>query len=274
MSRDDSTPEVDFSPTPRQSSWWIFALIGLVGGFLSGMFGVGGGIIMVPALVIFAGFTQRMAAGTSLAAIIPTAAVGSLSYALTDNVDWLAAVVLAVGAVLGAQLGSFLLSRLSTSFLLWVFVGLQATLIVSLWIVIPIREQHVDWNLGMLALLVAVGLFTGILSGMLGVGGGLVVVPILISVFGASDLIAKGTSLVMMIPGALSGTIANSRRGFVHLRGALIVGIAAALLAPFGAFVARAIDPRLGNILLALLLTFAAIRMVMSHLRSRRTADQ
>lgn len=274
MSRTEAITGPTLPPTPQQNSWWVFALIGLVGGFLSGMFGVGGGIIMVPALVIFAGFNQRMAAGTSLAAIIPTAAVGSLSYALSDNVDWLAGAVLAVGAVLGAQLGSYLLSRLPTNLLLWVFVALQAALIISLWIVIPVRDQHVEWNYWMLALLLAVGLFTGILSGLLGVGGGLIVVPVLISVFGASDLVAKGTSLVMMIPGALSGTLANSRRGFVHVQGALIVGVAAAALAPFGAIVARTIDPRLGNILLALLLTFAAVRMVIAHLRSRRNVDQ
>lgn len=267
-------PALENHASPQHTGWWVFALIGVGGGFLSGMFGVGGGIIMVPALVIFAGFTQRMAAGTSLAAIIPAAAVGSISYALSDNVDWLAGAVLAVGAVLGAQLGSFLLSRLSTDFLLWVFVALQAALIVSLWIVIPVRDQHVEWNVGMLALLLVVGLFTGILSGMLGVGGGLIVVPILISLFGTSDFVAKGTSLVMMIPGALSGTLGNSRRGFVQLQSALIMGVSAAVLAPFGGLVARAIDPRLGNILLALLLTFAAVRMVMSHVRSRRNVDR
>ena len=99
--------------------WIWFIIIGLVAGFLSGLFGVGGGIIIVPALVIAAGFDQRLASGTSLAAIVPTATVGVISYATTGNVNWIAAVILAIGSVVGAQIGSHLLSRLPKRVIQW-----------------------------------------------------------------------------------------------------------------------------------------------------------
>ena len=93
---------------------------GLVAGLLSGLFGVGGGIILVPALVQL-GMPQRLAAGTSVAAILPTAIVGSLGYALAGDVDLIAAAALAVGVVIGAQIGSLLLAQLSREVLFWSF---------------------------------------------------------------------------------------------------------------------------------------------------------
>lgn len=252
----------------------MLALIGLVGGLLAGMFGIGGGIIMVPAFIIFAQLSPKLASGTSLAAIIPTAAVGSISYTVAGHVDWLAAAVLAVGAAAGAQIGTYLMSRISTGLLLSIFVTLQATLMVSLWVVVPQREVLVTWNLGLLALVLVLGTVTGILAGLLGVGGGLIVVPALIALFGESDVVAKGTSLVMMIPGAISGTIANVKRGFVDVRAALIAGVVAAAVTPLGALIAHAIDPRLGNILLSLLILFAAVRMVRDYLRRRREVQR
>ncbi|WP_348665970.1 TSUP family transporter, partial [uncultured Microbacterium sp.] len=69
--------------------------IGLLSGFLSGLFGVGGGTVIVPLLVLLLGFDQRRAAGTSLAAIVPTSAVGVISYAVHGSVAWIPALLLA-----------------------------------------------------------------------------------------------------------------------------------------------------------------------------------
>ena len=87
--------------------------IGVAAGVLSGMFGVGGGIVMVPALVVLAGFGQHRAHATSLAAIVPIAVVGALVFGRADAVNLLAAVALAAGSLLGVQGGTRLMDRLS-----------------------------------------------------------------------------------------------------------------------------------------------------------------
>ena len=107
----------------RSRSWIRIILIGFATGYLSGIFAVGGGVIMVPALVAFAGFTQRQAAGTSLAAIIFPAAAGVVTYVTHGYINWLAAGLLVAGSVVGAQIGTYLLSRLSTRIIRWAFVG-------------------------------------------------------------------------------------------------------------------------------------------------------
>ena len=87
--------------------------IGLGAGFASGLFGVGGGVVIVPALVGFAGFDQHGAHGTSLAAIVPIASVGAATFALSGDVDLPIALLLAAGSLVGAQLGARIMMRSS-----------------------------------------------------------------------------------------------------------------------------------------------------------------
>ncbi len=244
--------------------------IGLAAGLLSGLFGVGGGTVIVPMLVLLAGFGQRLAAGTSLAAIVPTATVGVISYAASDSVAWIPALILAAGAVLGAQVGTWLLPRLSQTVLRWGFIGFLAIVIVNLFIVIPSRDAELELTLLTGVLLGLVGIVTGVLAGLLGVGGGIIVVPALIMLFGTSDLVAKGTSLLMMIPTAISGTIGNFRRHNVDLFAAILIGAAACTTTALGAWVATLLDPFAANVLFAAFLAFIAIQMAVRTIRARR----
>lgn len=259
------------APRPRDTRFFLTcAGIGLLAGALSGLFGVGGGTVIVPFLVLFLGFDQRRAAGTSLAAIVPIATVGVISYALHGSVAWIAALLLAAGAVVGAQIGTWLLPRLSLTVLRWGFVGFLVAVIVSLFIVVPSRDAELalTWLSGIL--LVVVGVATGVLSGLIGVGGGIIVVPALMVLFGTSDLVAKGTSLLMMVPTAVSGTIGNVRRSNVDIAAAAIVGVAACTTTALGAWAATLIDPFTGNVLFAAYLAFIAVQLGLRARRGRR----
>src|SRR5690606_22597297 len=133
--------------------------------------------------------------------------VGVISYAMSGSVAWIAALILAAGAVVGAQIGSRLMPKISQKALRWGFVVFLLIVLVSLFVVIPSRSAvfELTWLSG--AGLVLVGMLTGVIAGLIGVGGGVIIVPALMMIFGTSDLVAKGTSLMMMIPTAVSGTI-------------------------------------------------------------------
>ncbi len=90
----------------------IMALVGIVGGVVSGLFGVGGGLIFVPLLVLFLNFNPHLAIGTSLAAIVPTAVVGAMRHAREGMIDWKTALILVVFATAGAWLGAGLSLKL------------------------------------------------------------------------------------------------------------------------------------------------------------------
>ena len=107
------------------------AIIGAAAGVLSGLFGIGGGVVMVPALVM-AGLTQHRAAATSLAAIVPIALVGAILFGQAANVDVRAAVVLAAGSLVGARLGALLMHRLSEVLLARIFAVFLIVVAVTL----------------------------------------------------------------------------------------------------------------------------------------------
>jgi len=86
--------------------------IGVAGGALSGLLGVGGGVIMVPLLVLWAGYRQRDAHALSLGAIIPISIAGVIVYGAAGKVRVVDAVALAGGSILGARLGAAALSRI------------------------------------------------------------------------------------------------------------------------------------------------------------------
>lgn len=114
--------DVDTAADPERGAA-ILALVavGVAAGLLSGLFGVGGGIVMVPAMVLLIGFGQHRANATSLAAIVPIAAVGAFVFGRADSVNLLAAVLLAAGSLLGVQLGARAMNRLSDERLSFIF---------------------------------------------------------------------------------------------------------------------------------------------------------
>ena len=117
-------------PPPRALVKLI--LIGLVAGVTSGLLGVGGGIAMVPLLVWACSFEQRRAHATSLAAIVPIAAVGAAVFATDLSIDLRVAVLLAIGSIVGAPLGARLLSRSSDATLKIAFGALTIAIGLSL----------------------------------------------------------------------------------------------------------------------------------------------
>jgi len=95
--------------------------IGLGGGVLSGLLGVGGGVVMVPLLVLWAGYAQRQAHAISLGAIIPISIAGIATYGAAGKVEWWDALALAAGSIVGAPFGAGLLARLDERLLKVIF---------------------------------------------------------------------------------------------------------------------------------------------------------
>ena len=101
------------------------ALIGGFAGVVSGLFGVGGGVIVVPGLVLWLGLDQRRASATSLATIAASAGAALILFGSSGSVEWDSALYLLMGATVGAWLGARFLDRVPASTLTWTFAGLM-----------------------------------------------------------------------------------------------------------------------------------------------------
>ena len=198
--------------TPRERT--IATLAGSAAGFFGGLFGVGGGIVLVPLLTSRLRFTQHQAHGTSLAVILFTALSGGAVYAAHGNVDWVTGAIVGVASMLTAPLGAKLAARLSN-------MGLKRAFAIFLLLV----AARMFWTPGAgvaaveggarLAIDLAVGAAVGILAGLMGVGGGLLAVPAFRLLLGMPQQLAQGTSLLVVLGAASSGAFAHARRGNV-----------------------------------------------------------
>jgi uncharacterized membrane protein YfcA len=99
-------------------------ILGLSAGFIGGLFGVGGGLVLVPGLVLWLGVTQHRAHATSLAAIVVSASAGLTPFAFRGEVDWATGGVIAVGAIIGAYVGARTAHRIPAVWLARAFVVL------------------------------------------------------------------------------------------------------------------------------------------------------
>lgn len=100
------------APSTRDLLWRLL-VVGAAGGAFSALFGVGGGVVMVPLLMLLCGYGSRAATATSLAAIAVIAAVGVATYGAVGKVDWVAAVLIGIPALLGVTLGVRVRARIS-----------------------------------------------------------------------------------------------------------------------------------------------------------------
>ena len=116
---------------PRRR-WWILAAIGTAGGIFSGLFGVGGGIVMVPLLILWVGFDERRATGTSLAAIVIIAAVAAGVHAGYGNVDVAKGLLVGIPAVGGVLAGTWLQQRVDVKWISVLFAVLLVAVAVDL----------------------------------------------------------------------------------------------------------------------------------------------
>jgi uncharacterized protein len=248
---------------PHSVSYVNVALVGLAAGMLSGLFGVGGGLLIVPGLVGIVKLERRLAHGTSLAATLPIALGSVITYIYHGNIDWAVVAYLTIGSIAGAVIGTHLLHIVPKRVLVIAFVVVILATAIRL-LVNSEPTGRADTTVTSAFLLILLGLVSGTLAGMLGIGGGIIMVPAMVVFYDMVPVIAKGTSVAVIVPTSIAGTVRNRSNRNVDLRIAMVVGITGALSAVVGGTLADSMSARLSNTLFALLLIFVAITQLLT----------
>jgi len=235
-------------------------LIGLVAGVVGGGLGLGGGIILVPLLVAVS-FEQHRAHATSLAAIVLIATAGAISFGLSGEMAIGLGVIVGIGGVIGSVIGASVMNRISAKSLTVVF-GI-VLLIAAIRMISGATPLPGSGGLGesaQLAIALLVGLVAGFFAGLVGVGGGVVIVPSTVLLLGLPQYEAQGTSLVAIVFSAVAGTIVNLKNKRVRLKDGLVVGAGGAAGALIGSQLALGIEERTLSLMFGFLVLFVAIR--------------
>ncbi len=210
--------------------------VGLVSGVLSGLFGVGGGIVMTPGLQVLLGAAPIVALATPLPVILPTALTGALTYRRAGELDERAAAWMIGPGVLASIFGALLTRFVDTHVLLAITAALLAY--QSVGILRGPRSRRGPSFRATPSMFIGIGLLAGFVSGLLGIGGGLVIVPMLAGWLGMPLKRALGTSLLAIVALVIPGTITHAVLGHIDWALVLVVTIGAVPGALIGAKVA------------------------------------
>jgi hypothetical protein len=215
-------------------------LIGAVAGIAGGLFGVGGGIVLIPLLTLAFRLSQHEAHGTSLAAIGATAIASLFVYGAHSNVAWGTAALVGVASALTARYGARLAARMSSRDLKRAFaVFLLLVAARLLWKAPssggpPFHSLPVAIGFDLL-----LGAAVGVLAGLMGVGGGILAVPAFTLVLGMSQHAAQGTSLAVILVTAPAGAFEHHRHRNVVLRLVPWLALGAAAGGPAASWLAQ-----------------------------------
>ncbi|PID78130.1 MAG: hypothetical protein CSA18_04505 [Deltaproteobacteria bacterium] len=257
----------------------LYICIGVIAGFLAGLLGIGGGLVIVPALtMIFSHisfppeYIVHTALGTSLASIVFTSVSSMRTHNSLGGVVWKVVFIITPGIIAGTMTGAWIASKLSTSFLK-VFFGLFLLYAGTqmLFGIKPKPQRELPEFTGM----TAAGSIIGVFSSLVGIGGGSLSVPFFVW---CNTPIHKaiGTSAAIGFPIAVAGSLGyilnglgissmpDFTIGFIHLKSLSGIVMASVLTAPLGAKLAHNLPVDKLKKIFAFLLYILGLRMILS----------
>lgn len=272
----------------------VMVLVGLGIGVLSGLLGVGGGTLMVPAFTLGFGLGPVAATGTSLFAIIPTSLSGALTHLRERTADWRIGLSMGLGGAMASPLGVSL-AQISPEWL--VLCAVVAVIAYSALTMLrkALRQPKASsdaakasrsakpspslegasatasesafprFNGAMFAKSLFIGLFAGAAGGYVGLGGGFIMVPLMSSMLHFPMRLASGTSLMAILCIAIPGAVTQALYGSVDFMVGLLVACGSVPGAVIGAKMARRLNDRTLRLMFAGLLGVAALLMVVNQ---------
>jgi uncharacterized membrane protein YfcA len=256
----------------------LFSILGSFVGLMSGLFGIGGGGIMVPLFTtIFISYgiaaenPVHIALGTSMTAIIFTSLSSAWAHHKYNNVNWLIVKKMALGIALGAFLATFVAAEINSLYLAIFFTAFMFYVAIKMFINSPSNSSK---GLPSNSRMFITGYGIGTISSLVSIGGGSLMVPFLIN----RNIAVKnaiGTSAAIGFPLSIAGSVgfllndnsavAASEQiyGLVHLPAAITVSIFTVFFAPLGAKLSTKLPVKILKKLFAVLLTLLSIKMLL-----------
>lgn len=222
-------------------------------GILVGLLGIGGGVVLVPAMVYLLHYDQHLAQGTSLLILLPPIGLGALrSYWKNGEVDLRAGIYCAIGFLLGGYVGGRIAVPMRSDYLKGIFGFFLMLSALLLWAKTsrlakapetkPVANQE---SPGRAAGIFLTAGFCGVAAGMVGIGGGVLLVPLLGLLFGFSQHRAQGTSLIALIPPTgLLAFLTYAKAGYVSWPTGFLLIPGVFLGGILGAIMARRLNPK------------------------------
>ena len=250
-------------------------IFGIVVGILSGLFGIGGGIVLVPSLIVFFGMDILDANATSLAAmLLPVGILGVISYYKAGLIKVRESLWIALGLFLGSFVGGDLAVNISESLLAKLYAGILLYIALSYFDLFSyLRKKNkpktVEYKIVSkpLWMYLIMGIGAGIFAGLFGKGGGIVIVPLLIGIFHYNPKAAAATSLAaLQLPVGLPSVIIYANNGHLNILYAGLIALGILVGAFFGSKLGIKLPSAIFKKVFAVFLLVVAVYMVSKYI--------
>lgn len=243
-------------------------------GFCASLLGIGGGVFMTP-LLLLGGFvlTQPEAAGTSIAAVVFTGLSASIAYYRRRAINFRIGMIFMGPAIAGVFLGFYVGNVVGAS---WLTLAFGAFLLYPMALMIAgkstkdmkVRSEGRATGFRFYVLAAALGLVAGTVTKLFGIGGGTVFVPSLILFLGLDIVTAVATSLFVMVPTAIIGSVLSHVQGYLHPEFALPLILGIVIGAQIGPRIGSRIPKKRLRQLFGLVLLYAAVNMILKGIQN------
>ncbi len=245
---------------------WLIPL-GFAAGLLGSIIGLGGGIIIVPVLTFF-GFSPALAASNSIFAVFSNAIASSISYAKQRRIEYSIGLKLGLLSIPGTIVGAYVSSEITPS----IFKILFALILISasVYIFSKRKIESKNYNLSKQIMILAVGasFFAGIISGLFGVGGGIIFVPLMVVAMGLSMKNAAPTSQFILLFASGSALVTHTLLGHPDFYQALLLATGAFVGGLVGARLSLEIKENSLKILISIVMIGAAVKLFIDSLEA------
>jgi hypothetical protein len=249
--------------------WLGEILLGAALGFLGGLFGIGGGVLAIPALGVFFGFSQQMAQGTAMVTVVPNVYLALWLYRRRQAVSLRLGLATGFASIVFTYLAARVAIGTDSHVLRRCFAGfvacVAAYLVWKAWVpALPAAGRPAliprKW-------LPSLGAITGIVGGLFGVGGGILTPPLMTGLFGMKQLEAQGWTLALVAPGATAALLTYGYEGEVHWRTGILLAVGGFAAISSGVALAHKLPERLLRGAFGVFLGFAAAGLFVASLR-------
>ncbi|WP_414054514.1 sulfite exporter TauE/SafE family protein [Macrococcus equi] len=242
----------------------LFAVIGAIGAFLSGLIGIGGAIIMYPMLLFIPplfniDMNPTAAAGLTAAQVFFSTLSGSISQRKNENLNKSIIIPMSIGILLGSVSGAYLASIFDESLINIVYTFLAILAVILMFIKVKANDSKTTYNKIALFIVAAV---IGILSGIVGAGGAFLIVPILLTIFKVPFRVVVANSIIIAFVSSIGTFITKFLTGSVDIEHAIPLIIASLIFAPIGTKVSKKTNQTVLRYILTALIIMAAIKMI------------
>ena len=247
------------------TSMIIMLLIGIFGGFISGLVGIGGAIIIYPMLLLLPPlvglptYSAYIASGLTSSQVFFSTLSGSLNAYKSKNFSRTLILNMGSGMVIGSMLGAILANLINVQFVNTVYIIIALLALILMFIKVTPSTSHIKFNR---LLLITIGGIIGLVSGIVGAGGAFIIIPVLLVIFKLPMNTVVTNSIVIAFISSIGAFIIKLLQGYIPVNSAIPLILGSILFTPLGMKIGQKIPDYIQKMIVSILIVIAIIKLI------------